>query len=182
MPSIKIKQRTPFGQMHANMTIDPTNGRPYEIFAQVGKGGGIAHADLEAICRLASIGLRSNASPWDLVEQLEGIGSTVSSGISREGEVTSLGDSVSRVLKKYMLAIEKYGVEDILTGKVDYNDLTNELSDEIKKGTNGAAKNSNHTNEEQKNTYGVKCPECNEGNLVFQEGCKTCLSCNYSAC
>ncbi len=182
MPSIKIKQRTPFGQMHANMTIDPTNGKPYEIFAQVGKGGDIAHADLEAICRLASISLRSNTSPWSVVEQLEGIGSTVSSGISREGEVTSLGDSVSRVLKKYMLAVEKYGVEDILTGKVDYNELTNELSDEIKKGNNGAMKSGNHTNEEQKNTYGVKCVECGEGNLVFQEGCKTCLSCNYSAC
>tara|TARA_Y100000034_G_scaffold118178_1_gene158580 strand:+ start:324 stop:2879 length:2556 start_codon:yes stop_codon:yes gene_type:complete len=183
MPSIKIKQRTPFGQMHANMTVDPDSGRPYEIFAQVGKGGDIAHADLEAICRLASISLRSNTSPWDIVEQLEGIGSTVSSGISREGEVTSLGDSVSRVLKKYMLAVEKYGVEDILTGKIDYNDLTEELNDEIKLGSKGVLTNGNsQTNEEQKNTYGIKCPECDEGKLIFQEGCKTCLTCDYSAC
>ncbi len=26
------------------------------------------------------------------------------------------------------------------------------------------------------------CPECNEPNLVFEEGCKKCLSCGYSAC
>lgn len=183
MPSLKLKQKTPFGQMHANLTVDPNSGKPYEIFAQVGKGGDIAHADLEAICRLASVSLRSNTSPWSVVEQLEGIGSTVSSGLSREGEVTSLGDAVSRVLKKYMLAVEKHGVENILTGKIDYNELTGELSDTIKKGNNGTVSNGNDkTNEGQKNTYGVKCPECSEGNLVFQEGCKTCLSCNYSAC
>ena len=183
MPSIKLKQRTPFGHMHANITVDPNSGRPYEVFAQVGKGGDIAHADLEAICRLASISLRSNTSPWKVVDQLEGIGSTVSSGLSREGEVTSLGDSVSRVLKKYMLAVEKYGVEDVLTGKVDYNTLTGELSDSIKKGKKETSNTKNKNgNESQKNTYKIKCPECNEGKLVFQEGCKTCLSCNYSAC
>ncbi len=183
MPSLKLKQKTPFGQMHANLTIDPTSGKPYEIFAQVGKGGDIAHADLEAICRLASISLRSNTSPWSVVEQLEGIGSTVSSGMSREGEISSLGDAVSRVLKKYMLAVEQYGVEDILTGKINYKELTGKLSDEIKKGNGSLTPNNqSKSNEEQKNTYGIKCPECDESNLVFQEGCKTCLTCNYSAC
>lgn len=182
MPSLKIKQQTPFGHMHAHITVDPSNGNPYEVFAQVGKGGDIAHADLEAICRLASTSLRSNTSPWYIIEQLEGIGSTVSSGISREGEVTSLGDAVSRVLKKYMIAVEKYGIENVLTGKVNYNTLTEELSDEIKKGNGSLTKTQNKSNEDQKNTYGVKCPECKESNLIFQEGCKTCLSCSYSAC
>ncbi|MBT4334352.1 adenosylcobalamin-dependent ribonucleoside-diphosphate reductase [archaeon] len=180
MPSVKIKQRTPFGHMHANITIDPKTGRPYEVFAQLGKSGDVVHADLEGICRQLSTSLRAGVDPWYCVDQLDGIGSSVSSGPSREGEVTSIPDGVGRALKKYLMAVEKHGVEDVLLGNLDYDVLMGELSDDLKKGTNGNGKSS--TTEEQKNIFGVKCPSCGEGTLIFQEGCKKCSACSYSAC
>jgi ribonucleoside-diphosphate reductase alpha chain len=180
MPAIKIKQRTPFGHMHANITIDPKTGRPYEVFAQLGKSGDVVHADLEGICRQLSTSLRAGVDPWYCVDQLDGIGSSVSSGPSREGEVTSIPDGVGRALKKYLMAVEKHGIKDVLLGNIDYDVLVGELSDDLKKGTNGNGISS--TNEEQKNIFGVKCPSCGRGTLIFQEGCKKCSACGYSAC
>ena len=151
-----------------------------DLGQQLGKSGDVVHADLEGICRQLSTSLRAGVDPWYCVDQLDGIGSSVSSGPSREGEVTSIPDGVGRALKKYLMAVEKHGIKDVLLGNIDYDVLVGELSDDLKKGTNGNGISS--TNEEQKNIFGVKCPSCGRGTLIFQEGCKKCSACGYSAC
>ena len=55
MPSLRIRQMTPFGNMHVKVSVDPVAGREREVFAQLGKGGDVANSDLEAICRLLSL-------------------------------------------------------------------------------------------------------------------------------
>ncbi|MBT3395169.1 adenosylcobalamin-dependent ribonucleoside-diphosphate reductase [archaeon] len=179
MPSVKIKQHTPFGHMHVNITVDPKDGAPYEVFAQLGKSGDVVHADLEGICRQLSTNLRAGVDPNYCVDQLEGIGASIASIPTREGVVTSIPDGVGRALKKYLMAIENYGFENLLLGNVDYDEIVDELSDTLKKGNGNSSTNSN---EDQKNTYGIKCPKCEGGKLIFQEGCKRCSSCDYSAC
>ena len=38
------------------------------------------------------------------------------------------------------------------------------------------------TNEDSDEIYGNKCPSCGNDTLVFEEGCKTCKNCGWSAC
>ena len=51
--------------------------RELEVFAQLGKGGDVANSDLEAICRILSLWLRSNGSLDLAMRQLDGIGSSM---------------------------------------------------------------------------------------------------------
>ncbi|MFH0946085.1 MAG: adenosylcobalamin-dependent ribonucleoside-diphosphate reductase, partial [Planctomycetota bacterium] len=57
---LRIRQITPFGNMHVKISVDPASGLEREVFAQLGKGGDVATSDLEAICRLISLFLRCN--------------------------------------------------------------------------------------------------------------------------
>ncbi|MCP3916694.1 MAG: adenosylcobalamin-dependent ribonucleoside-diphosphate reductase, partial [bacterium] len=51
MTCLRIRQLTPFGNMHVKVSVDPISGKEREVFAQLGKGGDVANSDLEAICR-----------------------------------------------------------------------------------------------------------------------------------
>src|SRR6185503_6474895 len=75
MSCLRIRQMTPFGNMHVKVSVDPISCREREVFAQLGKGGDVANSDLEAICRILSLWLRSNGSLKMAIKQLEGIGS-----------------------------------------------------------------------------------------------------------
>ena len=55
MPSLRVRQMTPFGNMHIKISVDPGKDREMEVFAQLGKGGDVANSDLEAICRMMSL-------------------------------------------------------------------------------------------------------------------------------
>ncbi|HMQ16083.1 MAG TPA: adenosylcobalamin-dependent ribonucleoside-diphosphate reductase, partial [Phycisphaerae bacterium] len=42
LSSFRMRQMTPFGNMHIHITVDPRSGRELEVFAQLGKGGDVA--------------------------------------------------------------------------------------------------------------------------------------------
>ena len=52
------RYETPLGIMFVNITEDE-RGQPFEVFISLGKAGGAAMADAEAIGRLISLALRS---------------------------------------------------------------------------------------------------------------------------
>ena len=89
---------TPFGNMHVKITVDPRNDRELEVFAQLGKGGDVATSDLEAICRMISLWLRSGGSLKAVIKQLSGIGSSLQIP-TRAGRIMSLGDGLAMALK-----------------------------------------------------------------------------------
>src|SRR4029450_11586615 len=74
MSCLRIRQMTPFGNMHVKVSVDPIANRERQVFAHLGKGGDVANSDLEAICRILSLWLRSNGSLKMAIKQLEGIG------------------------------------------------------------------------------------------------------------
>ena len=119
---LRIRQMTPFGNMHVKITVDPRANRELEVFAQLGKGGDVANSDLEAICRMVSLWLRSGGSLRLVVKQLEGIGSSLQIP-TRAGRITSLGDGLACALKKYMKAKERFGLRDLLLGEIDLTQL-----------------------------------------------------------
>ncbi|MFQ5805056.1 MAG: adenosylcobalamin-dependent ribonucleoside-diphosphate reductase [Phycisphaerae bacterium] len=121
---LRIRQMTPFGNMHVKITVDPRGDRELEVFAQLGKGGDVATSDLEAICRMISLWLRSGGSLRHVIKQLSGIGSSLQIP-TRAGRIMSLGDGLATALKKYVRAKERFGLRSLLLGEIDLAELDN---------------------------------------------------------
>ena len=170
MSCLRIRQMTPFGNMHVKVSVDPSSEREREVFAQLGKGGDVANSDLEAICRILSLWLRSNGSLRMALKQLSGIGSSLTVP-TKDGRIMSLADGLATALDRYLAAKEKYGLEALLLGRVSAEETASDSLAETK--TRPAPKNLTQ--------YKLKCPSC-VGVLAFQEGCVKCHSCGFSQC
>ncbi|UCF92696.1 MAG: vitamin B12-dependent ribonucleotide reductase [Desulfobacterales bacterium] len=94
------KVRTGMGQLY--VTVTEYEGRPFEVFATIGKSGRSTTAKTEAIGRLASLALRSGVQVDKIVEQLKGIGGEYPV-FQNGGLVLSIPDAISRVLEKRYL-------------------------------------------------------------------------------
>jgi ribonucleoside-diphosphate reductase, adenosylcobalamin-dependent len=66
------KVETGLGTLY--LTINEMDGKPFEVFATIGKSGASITAKAEAIGRLVSLALRSGVGPRAIVEQLKDIG------------------------------------------------------------------------------------------------------------
>ena len=169
MPSVRLRQSTPFGNMHLHISVDPETGREREMFAQLGKGGDLANSDLEAICRLVSLLLRLDGDIRTVINQLEGIGSSLSVP-TKGGRIKSLGDGLAHALRKYLATKEREGLDGLLTGRV--------VSLDAPDASNGSTEK-----KDQETVFKIKCPECDTaGTLAFEEGCLKCHACGYSIC
>jgi ribonucleoside-diphosphate reductase alpha chain len=200
---IRVRQMTPFGNMHINITVDPQTDRELEVFAQLGKGGDLANSDLEAICRMVSLWLRAGGSLSHVMRQLHSIGSSLQVH-TKEGKIMSLGDGLARGLRKYMKAKSEIGLKALLMG--DRNSEGTPRSTEsdgngkIAKKANGRRLRADSVNPRAEETsgpvpsrleargiqwqqiqYKVICPDC-QNPLRFSEGCVTCESCGFSKC
>jgi ribonucleoside-diphosphate reductase alpha chain len=92
--------KTGYGNLY--VTVNTYQGRPFEVFVQIGKSGYTTMADAEAIGRLTSLALRSGICVKDVVEQLEGIGGA--SPVFSEGKlVMSIPDAIAAVLRKHFI-------------------------------------------------------------------------------
>ena len=101
------KMMTGMGNLY--VTVTEYNGRPFEIFATIGKSGRSTTAKTEAIGRLVSLAFRSGISVDKIVSQLEGIGGE-HPVFQKDGLVLSIPDAIARVLRKrYMNGNEKAG-------------------------------------------------------------------------
>ncbi len=139
---LRLRQMTPFGNMHVKITVDPRSERELEVFAQLGKGGEVASSDLEAICRLTSLWLRAGGSLVQVIRQLKDIGSTLQVP-TREGKIMSLGDGLARALQRYMRAKERFGLRDLLLGECDLSELSKPPSHGTGMPGNGKPMNGN---------------------------------------
>ena len=83
------------------VTINEDEHGPCEVFSQMGKTGGCASAQSEAVSRLASLAFRAGVEPAEVVDQLSGIRCPLPSW-QKNGMVLSCPDGISKVLKKYL--------------------------------------------------------------------------------
>jgi len=134
--AVRIRQMTPFGNMHVQITVNPKSDQELEVFAQLGKGGDLANSDLEAICRLTSLWLRSGGRLHHVIRQLKGIGSSLQIP-TREGKVRSLGDALARALETYARAKSRVGLSSLLMGEYDPCELAKDWPHPRKNGKNG---------------------------------------------
>lgn len=126
MSCIRIRQMTPFGNMHLKITVDPKSERELEVFSQLGKGGDVANSDLEAICRLLSLFLRCGGPLRMAIKQLDGIGSSLQVP-TKAGRIASLGDGLAKGLLRYAKAKEMFGLKAMLLGEIDLVQLDERL-------------------------------------------------------
>ncbi|MFO8133799.1 MAG: vitamin B12-dependent ribonucleotide reductase [Thermoplasmatota archaeon] len=150
------------GNLYVTMNEDSSG--LFEVFARLGKAGGCADAQLEAIGRLVSIALRSGVELRSIVRQLKGI-RCPSPLLARGGPMLSCPDAVAKALEGYMK-----GEMPPETAKLDmfeeHEGMEHEMEERSVQAPIGPV--------------GV-CPDC--GNpMVFEEGCKVCKNCGYSTC
>ncbi|MFQ5875450.1 MAG: adenosylcobalamin-dependent ribonucleoside-diphosphate reductase, partial [Dehalococcoidia bacterium] len=94
------KVHTGHGNMYVTINVDE-EGRPFEVFTNLGKAGGCDSAQLEAISRLASLVLRSGIEPEEVVDQLRGI--TCCPTWNGGGEMVRSGpDAVALALSRHI--------------------------------------------------------------------------------
>ncbi len=187
-PSVKLRQTTPYGNIHMQVIVNPKKGYvPIEVFAQLGNAGSEELASMEALGRLTSLWLRKRQPIEEVIAQLKDIGS--GTGIAtRDGGVHSLPMGFARGLMKFVTAKEMFGVEKLLLGEVDYEEVENKISDYLRtgKGPFDSKKLPEETiflngNGNNKQYFSEKCPDCGSP-LAMEEGCQKCYSCGYSKC
>ncbi|KPK41219.1 MAG: ribonucleotide-diphosphate reductase subunit alpha [Omnitrophica WOR_2 bacterium SM23_29] len=142
------------GNLYVTINEDE-NGEPFEVFTQMGKAGGCAASQLEAIGRLVSLALRCGLEVRSVIEQLNGI-RCPSPSWQKGGRIFSCADAIAKVVERRLLKKAKEEKEF----KIEDTPPANKL----KAG----------------NVVGV-CPDCG-GALQHEEGCMVCKACGYSKC
>ncbi|WP_349677340.1 MULTISPECIES: vitamin B12-dependent ribonucleotide reductase [unclassified Archaeoglobus] len=155
-----IETRTGCGSLY--VTINEDEYGIAEVFVQLGKSGGCAASQTEAMGRLLSIALRSWIDPEVLIRQLKNI-RCPSPGFDNGEVITSCADGVAKVLEKHL--------------KGEYKKIRFEVEG-IKPLTEFAE---GEEKEERTKQIGGVCPEC--GNVLeYGEGCATCKFCGFTRC
>jgi ribonucleoside-diphosphate reductase alpha chain len=150
-----IKMKTGCGNLY--VTINEDENGICEVFSTLGKAGGCAASQTEAISRLISLALRSGVSPEPIIEQLKGI--RCPNPIWQDGEkILSCADAIARAIEIY-LSMNKEEKKEL---KFEEKELPKfEIKEKIED---------------------IQiCPECGSP-MMSQEGCYTCPNCGYSKC
>jgi len=92
--------KTGLGQLY--VTVTEYHGKPFEVFATIGKSGRSTTAKTEAIGRLVSLAFRSGVTADKVVDQLKGIGGEHPI-FQNGGLVLSIPDAIARVLENRYL-------------------------------------------------------------------------------
>jgi ribonucleoside-diphosphate reductase alpha chain len=97
--------KTGCGNIYVTVNEDE-NGQVFELFTHMGKAGGCAASQAEAIGRLVSLALRSNIEPEVIISQLKGI-TCHEQTWTNGGKITSCSDAIGKALEKYLQRGEK---------------------------------------------------------------------------
>ena len=163
------KIATGCGNLYVTINVDE-KGLPFEVFMSMGKAGGCAMSQLEALGRLVSLALRSGIEATAIIEQIRGI-RCPSPSWEKGGRIFSCSDAIARVLERRLHGASK--TKDL----VSVLEKT-KVAIEIEPGTGEGL--SRPGKQKKGDIVGV-CPDC--GNALWHtEGCMVCNSCGYSKC
>ncbi|MBA4372927.1 MAG: ribonucleoside-diphosphate reductase, adenosylcobalamin-dependent [Thermodesulfovibrio sp.] len=92
--------KTGCGNIYVTVNSDE-HGQLFELFTHMGKAGGCASSQAEAIGRLVSLALRSNIEPEVIVKQLKGI-TCHNQAWAPGGKITSCSDAIAKAVELYV--------------------------------------------------------------------------------
>jgi ribonucleoside-diphosphate reductase alpha chain len=111
--------KTGCGNLYVTVNEDE-EGNLFELFTHIGKAGGCAASQAEAIGRLVSLALRSNIAPPEIVKQLRGI-SCHNPEWTNGGRILSCSDAIAKAIEKYYQTEDKgNGSDPVLDKKIIY--------------------------------------------------------------
>lgn len=160
------KITTGCGNLYITINEDE-QGDPFEVFMQIGKAGGCAASQLEAVGRLASLALRSGVELKAIIDQLRGI-RCPSPSWNQDGRIFSCADAIARVIERRL-------------GKKDFSGDSQKKIEESQQAKVDEFESS-AIKLKVASVVGV-CPDCG-GALRHEEGCMACASpgCGYTRC
>ena len=157
------KVKTGCGNLYVTINQDD-KGEIFEVFNQIGKAGGCADSQAEAIGRLTSLALRSGVPAQEIVKELKGISCHRPFGLG-PNRMLSCADALGKAIEQH---IQELGVRiPPAPQQIDLSTYTE--NSEAALGT------------EEVRLTGA-CPMCG-GPLIHVEGCIKCAAhCGYSEC
>jgi ribonucleoside-diphosphate reductase alpha chain len=177
LKSTAIRKETPLGTMFVHITEDD-KGQPFEVFINLGKAGGSAMADAEAMGRLVSLALRSGIPIQQVHRQLRGISSDRAVGLG-PNKVLSVPDAIGLALEDWMRT--KQGVQqELLTTAETLSAPSAPAPKALPVSTAGGAQMQFEAVNSGDAFIGT-CPDCGS-QLEFAEGCVKCHVCGFSEC
>lgn len=99
LPSVTHKIITGCGNLY--VTITTIDDKPFEVFAVLGKTGGCAMAQCEALTRSISLGLRFGIPATEYLGHLKGI-RCASTTITDGKQVLSCPDAIGKVMEMFL--------------------------------------------------------------------------------
>ena len=172
------KGETNYGNLYA--TLNVVDGKPYELFVNIGKSGSLAKSLSEALSRTISISLQNGINIDEIIKTLNGIADSETPWVfedykGNEEWCKSIPDMIAKMMKSLSEYVKEIGA------------VEQKLSIEDKKDDNNIDMNSiiehDKTSTDKKK---ILCPEClKNGNSIFlvqMAGCPTCPNCGWSAC
>ena len=168
-----LKMKTGCGNLY--VTINEDDEGLFEVFASMGKAGGCASSQSEAISRLISLSLRSRIDSKSIVRQLKGIrcpNPTLWTG----GPVYSCPDAIGKAMEKYLQTKEENAPP------VETKTIESFANTATPQAGMGSPQTFSPTVKEGENTWMVGiCPDCGSP-LFYEEGCAVCRVCAFSKC
>jgi ribonucleoside-diphosphate reductase alpha chain len=159
-----VTERVKTGEGYLYVTINEDETGLCEVFTTIGKAGGNAAAQSEAISRLISLALRSGIEPREIVKQLKGISGPTPVWDGQGGQIFSTPDAIGKVLERYIENREKYRDE-----RRARNAAAVGHAEPAKTAPAAGPKSL------------VTCPECGS-TVEHVSGCVVCYNCGWSKC
>ncbi|RAW47144.1 adenosylcobalamin-dependent ribonucleoside-diphosphate reductase [Halorubrum sp. 48-1-W] len=209
LSGVTQRVETGYGKLYVTINEDE-DGRPFELFANIGHSGGYTNSFTEALAKVISTALRSGVDPEEIVDELQGTRSPKVAWDKGE-QIQSIPDAIGTALRRYLddeidKGIPQQQSLDDVEGGTSNNDAT---TDAPPSQTDGGAVDAGSSTEPPVDAgpsaespvdagpggddsdvtqdliaagESPECPECGGMNLYFSEGCKTCESCGWSEC
>jgi len=159
-----VTRRIRTGEGTLYITINEDENGLCEVFTTIGKAGGNAAAQSEAISRLISLALRSGLDPHAIVRQLKGI-----SGPNPTWEdgrlILSTPDAIGKALDDYLQERDVSMNEENIDAAGNNRPFITLAQDE-----------------ELPDDGLLICTKCHNHSVVNECGCLTCRECGWSKC
>ena len=177
--STAIRKETPLGVMFVHITEDD-KGQPFEVFINLGKAGGSAMADAEAMGRMISLALRSGISIQQVHRQLRGISSDRAVGLG-PNKVLSVPDAIGLALEDWMRTKQGVQQELLTTAETLASPASAQLAPHAMPVVSQGGAQMQFEAMSGGDAFIGPCPDCGS-QLEFAEGCVMCHVCGFSEC
>ena len=200
LSGVTQRVETGYGKLYVTINEDE-NGRPFELFANIGHSGGYTNSFTEALAKVISTALRSGFDPEEIVDELHGTRSPKVAWDKGE-QIQSIPDAIGTALRRYLDDEIDKGIPQQQSLDDVENGFANESTAEPSSQTDGGAAvdagtatdgveapsgpNASDADDAMQELIDAgespECPDCGSMSLYYSEGCKTCESCGWSEC